>query len=151
MEANDAARPPSRTKVRFGGSLSHLPARVRMTQMRRQQTPAGPQLRVSDRIRKVFLLPVVAEIGKGQYYNRQPGRTPNGERDYVAGGVCVVLAPGDRCNKAVAAPRNRLDAAALLAVAIEDTAQRCNLDIEVAVLDRSSVPDGLNDLASRDE
>ena len=67
-----------------------------------------------------------------------------------AGGIAGSTAC-HRPDKAVAAPGNRLDAAALRSPVIEDAAQCCDLDVEVAVFDRRSRPDGVDDLVSRDE
>jgi len=61
------------------------------------------------------------------------------------------LGPGHRCNKAVAAPGNRLDAADLLAIAIERTAQCRNLDCQVIVVDHHPRPGGRHNLVPRDE
>jgi hypothetical protein len=61
------------------------------------------------------------------------------------------LAARHRCDKAVAAPCDRLDAAPLCSPVIEDPAQRCDLDVEVAVFDRRPRPDGVYDVGSRDE
>jgi hypothetical protein len=44
-----------------------------------------------------------------------------------------------------------LDAAALLAVLIEDPAQRRNLDGQITFLDRRCGPDGVHDRAFRDQ
>jgi hypothetical protein len=56
-----------------------------------------------------------------------------------------------RCDKAVAAPCDRLYAAPLRSPVIEDAAQRCDLDVEVAVFDRRPRPDGVYDVGSRDQ
>src|SRR5216683_348803 len=61
------------------------------------------------------------------------------------------LDPCHRRDKAVASPGNRLDAAAPRSSVIEDAAQCCDLDVEVAVFDRRSQPDGLDDPVSRNE
>jgi hypothetical protein len=59
--------------------------------------------------------------------------------------------PCHRCDKPVAAPRHRLDAAPLCSPVIKDAAQRRDLHVQVAVFDRRSRPDGLDDLGSREE
>ncbi len=59
--------------------------------------------------------------------------------------------PCHRRDKAIAAPGNRLDAATLGSPVIEDAAQCSDLDVEVAVFDHRSRPDGLDDLVSQDE
>src|SRR6202043_238345 len=56
-----------------------------------------------------------------------------------------------RRDKAVATTGHGLDAAALGAPVIEDAAQRGDLHVQVAVFDRGSRPDGLDDLGSRYE
>ena len=61
------------------------------------------------------------------------------------------LRPCDRDDKAVAAPRHRLDTATHCSPIIEDAAQRRDLHVQVAVFDRRTRPDGLHDLGSRDE
>jgi hypothetical protein len=61
------------------------------------------------------------------------------------------LDPPHRRDKAVAAPGHCLDAAAVLAVLIEDAAQRRNLDGQVAFLDHHSRPDGLHDCVFGDQ
>jgi hypothetical protein len=61
------------------------------------------------------------------------------------------LSPCHRRNKAVAAPGNRLDAAALSAVLIEDAAQRRDLDRQIAFLDYRSGPHGLHDRIFRNQ
>jgi hypothetical protein len=53
-------------------------------------------------------------------------------------------------DKAIAAAGYGLDAAAVLAILIEDVAQLRNLDIEVGLLDHSPGPDGLHDRVFRD-
>jgi len=61
------------------------------------------------------------------------------------------LAARHRCDKAVAAPCDRLDAAPLCSPVIEDAAQRCDLDVKVAVFDCRSWPNGVYDVGPRDE
>ena len=71
-----------------------------------------------------LLLWIVADIGERQHDDRQSGR-----RALAAVGNClngrmrIDLVPLYRCDKAVAAPGNRLDAAPLCAVPIEHAAQ----------------------------
>ena len=52
--------------------------------------------------------------------------------------MCVGVGLLYRCDKAIAAPGYRLDAAALLSVVIEDVAEVRNLDVEVGFPDHPS-------------
>src|ERR1700737_4875610 len=59
--------------------------------------------------------------------------------------------PRYRCDEAIAAAGDRLDAASLRSPLIENAAKRQDLDREVAVLDHHSRPDSGDNLALRDE
>jgi len=61
------------------------------------------------------------------------------------------LHSGDGRDKAVAAPRHGLDAAAVRVVLIEDTPQRRNLDRQVIIFDYDARPRSGHDLVARDE
>ncbi len=118
---------------------------------------------LGDPVGEILLLPVVAEIGKGQHDNRQPWRcagTP------MLGPALAVLGAG---HASAAARRSRgstrspgrqsgsrarrpsgcscLPARSV----IENAAQRRDLHVEIAVFDRRSRPDGFDDLVSRYE
>ena len=124
----------------------------------REPRQIGRQI-LGDAVGEILLLAVVAQITKGQHHDRQAwqsgevGRNANAWRMRLpsAGRRGRGFDPCDWRDKAVAAPRNRLDAAALRSPIIEDAAQCCDLDVEVAVFDRRSRPNGLDDLVSRYE
>src|SRR5439155_24927966 len=92
---------------------------------------------------------VSAEAGKGQHDEHHA----RGRQEPVIGGCRDQRSGigGYWCDKAVAVPGYRLDAAALLAVLVENLTQLSNLDVKVALLDHPSRPHYLHDLVSRDQ
>ena len=64
-------------------------------------------------------------------------------------GIGVLITGRHRCDKAIAMPGYRLDAAAVLSVLIENVTQLCNLDIEVGLFDDPSPPHHPHDLVFR--
>jgi len=89
--------------------------------------------------------------GKWHDDDRQARRRAPAARDCCTTGARISRAPRHRCNEAVAAPGDRLDAASLRSPAIEDAAKRRDLDGQIVVLDHRSRPDGGHDLVFRDE
>jgi hypothetical protein len=65
--------------------------------------------------------------------------------------VRIGVDPRHRCHKPVAAPGYRLDAAAFGAIAVENAAQRRNLNREVVVVYDDARPGGGHDLVFREQ
>ena len=61
------------------------------------------------------------------------------------------IGPPHRCDKAVAAPGYRLNAAALGAIAVQDAAQRGDLNREVVIINDDARPGGGHDLVFREQ
>src|SRR5215469_9634167 len=88
---------------------------------------------LSDRVREILLLAVLAEVSEGQHHDRQAWR-----RASALSRQCA--------DKAIAAPGYSLNAAPLRSPPIEHPAEYRYLDGEVAVFEHGPGPNGGDDL-----
>jgi len=99
-----------------------------------------------------LLVRVVAEVREGENYDRQSWPLAVAALEHCLNSrVRTAVDSSNRRDKAVAAARDCLDAAAVRAILIEDTPQRRDLDRQVVVFDRDPGPCGGHDLIARDE
>src|SRR6516225_1222665 len=106
---------------------------------------------VGDAIREVFLVWIVAEIGKGQHNDREVRRPHTDLGNRCRTQTRIRPAPTHLRNKTVTAPGDSLNAAGTRSPMIENTAERRDLDAQVIILHYSVRPDGSYDFVLRDE
>src|SRR6516165_3114026 len=107
---------------------------------------------VGEAVRKVLLVRIVAQVGKGQHDDRQGRRGMGADH----GNPCradstIPRLPRHYRGKTVTAPGDSLDTTAARPTLIEDAAKRCDLDGQIIVLDHGPRPDRSHDLVLRYE